>query len=163
MRICREHRWLIFPIISLLTVGCGKFTVANILDGSQSEPHGRLLWSATAKLLPQGELSGGGFLEMNVYDDGTALPSVRIKLPPPYNIHYEAWLTNDGRTAFNNLGPLVEKSQGTYYLRPTTIIVDDTFIPYTAVLISGEPMGKSAGKPTNPLLVEILKITAINQ
>jgi len=150
-------------MIALLAAGCGRFTVASLVEsGNTVSPQGRLLWNATAKLTPLNAKSGGGFVELRLYEDGTAIPTVRINLPPPTNVHYEAWLTNKDLTVFSNIGPLIEESQGTYYLGITTLGTDESFLELTSVLISRERTGQFAEKPTDTLLFGTLKITSEN-
>ena len=101
-------------------------------------------------------------MELKLYEDGTAVPSIRINLPPPTNAHYEAWLTNEDLTVFSNIGPLIEESQGTYYLGITTLGTDESFLELTSVLISRERTGQFAKKPTDTLLFGTFKITSEN-
>jgi len=53
------------------------------------------IWKASASLRPVDEELGGagGFVEIDVRNDLTFVPTVRLNLPPLTEGHYEAWLT----------------------------------------------------------------------
>ncbi len=101
----------------------------------------------------------GGFVEVNIRENRTVTPSIRLSLPPPEaDRYYEAWLLREEPTGILSLGPLLKGNHGSYYLGQTSLNFEKDFLDYKTVLITMEPTGVIDKKPAEPLLKGTLKI-----
>lgn len=131
-------------ISSLLLMGCIQATTHNAADEfnvavqplSENEPP--TIWKASATLRPVDEEanSAGGFVEIDVRNDLTFVPTVRLNLPPLTEGHYEAWLSRDDPPASINIGPLIQENEnGSYHLGDTTIKLTDDLRKFSTVSV----------------------------
>lgn len=152
-------------LLTLALGGCEKLT-ASIQDRPDLTRDGsrapRVMWTAGAKLESADEsLKGnvGGFMEVNVYDNSTVVPSIRMHLTEGDGKQYEVWLARNYPADAINFGTLIRSENGRYRLGNSTITIPKNFERYDTVLITQKSSGSNATPSVSPLLRGRLKVT----
>ena len=136
-------------VSALLLAGCVQANVSQTSnDGlaQSSEDASTTIWRASATLRPVDDDTGsaGGFVEIDVRDDLTFIPTVRLNLPKLSEGYYEVWLSRDDPPSSIHVGPLLQDPvNNSYYLGETSIKLTENIKHFMTVVVTTGQKGEA--------------------